>query len=171
MKSYNILLSGYAIEAYLFELDYIRLQISNEIDLINSPIIDTLSNLGFDDLGSASNITTGLLDDFTITISDDFETLYFIHSSDLENEKEYFENPLEDENLLVYENKIKGDILRLELITEDDFDIAKFKLVFTNIGYKNILTTLSYEDEYLGVDTDYLDYESTGKEVYKIINN
>ena len=139
--------------------------------MINSPIIDTLSNLGFDDLGSASNITTGLLDDFTITISDDFETLYFIHSSDLENEKEYFENPLEDENLLVYENKIKGDILRLELITEDDFDIAKFKLVFTNIGYKNILTTLSYEDEYLGVDTDYLDYESTGKEVYKIINN
>jgi hypothetical protein len=174
MKTYDIILSGSAIEAYLFELDEVRIQILNETNILNSNINDVLQSISYDDPGEASVIITGLLqNDFLMTVRDTMmdEIKYIGNNLDVNNEREYLENSLENQSFLVYENQIKGEIIRLELITDHEFDINKLKLVFTNIGFKNILTSLNYDGEYLAVDTDYLDYESTGKEIYKVINN
>lgn len=172
MNTYEILLSGTGIEAYLFSLDPIRLQISEEIDL-SEPLMDVIKNLGLEDPGRADIIITGLLEnDFTITIRDDIgNPVSFSYYWDIEGQKEYYENGLSDDNYLTYAHKISGEILKSEIVVEDDFDFEKIGLVFTNIGYKNILTGLSYDGEYLFMTTDYLDYESLDEEIYKVINN
>jgi hypothetical protein len=167
MNKYTVILSGTGIEAYLFSLDSEKFELAESIDFSNFKILQILADLGIEDPGSADMIITGLLEDETsISVYDESNKLvYSSYRPTLE--KELFRNGLEDETLLINENKIKGDLLSFEFYA-DEFDESNLGLALTEIGYRNIITCIKWKEEYLEINTDFLDWESVESNTYLI---
>jgi hypothetical protein len=174
-KDYEILLSGSGVETYLFELNNEQVNELSELNLNTIGIFDLLERIGHDNLESASSIMTGSVDHgFTLNVTDEENNKVFLCTSEeispfnrnFQIERVYGESAHQKETHLVYENKIKGDILRFQLSTSEEFDINKLKLVFTYVGYRNILTNIIYDDEYIFLSTDYLKNEFIGTDKY-----
>lgn len=167
MNKYTVILSGTGIEAYLFTLDNSKFELAETIDFSNFQILQILADLGIDDPGSADMIITGLLEDETsISVYDESNKL--VYSSYRPTiEKEFFRNGLEDELLLINENEIKGDLLSFEFYA-DEFDESNLGIALTEIGYRNIITCIKWQEDYLEINTDFLDWESVDSKTYLI---
>lgn len=167
MNKYTVILSGTGIEAYLFTLDNNKFELAESIDFSNFQILQILADLGIDDPGSADMIITGLLEDETsISVYDESNKL--VYSSYRPTiEKEFFSNGLEDELLLINENEIKGDLLSFEFYA-DEFDESNLGIALTEIGYRNIITCIKWQEDYLEINTDFLDWKSVDSKTYLI---
>lgn len=168
MTKYSVILSGNAIESYLFSLDEQKYELAQSKDLSNLNFDQLILDLQIQDRGEANIILTGLIDDNQLTISvynENDELVYQQLAAGIE--KEFFKTIPDDELFIINENKIKGDILRFEFETED-FDPSYLGLATTVIGYHYVVTSVKWREEYLEINTDYLDYESIGSETYLI---
>ena len=118
MNKYSVILSGNAIEAYLFTISQETHQKVKELDLSD---INTLIELDLEDKTEASIIVCGLLDnDDSVFISVYDESDELIYENEISKIKsEIFEFIPKDELYLITEDRINGDILRFEFYDEE----------------------------------------------------
>ena len=166
MNKYSVILSGNAIEAYLFTISQETHQKVKELDLSD---INTLIELDLEDKTEASIIVCGLLDnDDSVFISVYDESDELIYENEISKIKsEIFEFIPKDELYLITEDRINGDILRFEFYDEE-FNIENLELAMTFVGYHYIITTVKWREDFLEVNRDYLDYQLVSSETYLI---
>jgi hypothetical protein len=166
MNKYSVILSGNAIEAYLFTISQETHQKAKELDLSD---INTLIELNLEDKTEASIIVCGLLDnDDSVFISVYDESNELIYENEISKIKsEIFEFVPKDELYLITEDRINGDILRFEF-HDEEFNIENLELAMTFVGYHYIITTVKWREDFLEVHRDYLDYQLVSSETYLI---
>lgn len=169
---YSITVSGLGYECYLFRLSNEQYTRVSEFDLSVLSYDDVLYELGFEDLSSSDLIIFGPLENsFKLSIDDEYdENICELLPYQIPSDELLKSHELMLSNHLVYENNISGYFYKLDFFIEEEleFNVNELKLIYTIVGDKKILTSISYKDFDLIDTMECLDYEFIESDIYRV---